>query len=132
MLVSQLGALVLFRTYQDVWRYAGLHDLVNLVKATQLGTVPQCLHSFFLEPFANYSSALFAVQWLLLTALLAASRLSFRAIGELLIRHRHDAVCTLLYGAGAAGVVLLRKSRTNRGLEWHVVGFMDDDPHKND
>jgi FlaA1/EpsC-like NDP-sugar epimerase len=39
-------------------------------------------------------------------------------------------VRTLVYGAGAGGVMVLREARTNRALEWHVVGFVDDDRHK--
>jgi len=35
-----------------------------------------------------------------------------------------------VYGAGAGGVMVLREARTNRALDWHVVGFLDDDRHK--
>jgi UDP-GlcNAc:undecaprenyl-phosphate GlcNAc-1-phosphate transferase len=130
VLVCQLAALASFRTYQDLWRYAGLHDLVNLVRASTVGTAAAVLALVFLDRFEGYSRALFIIDWLLLTGLLAASRLSFRAVGELLARPRHDAVRTLVYGAGAGGVMVLREARTNRALEWHVVGFLDDDRHK--
>jgi FlaA1/EpsC-like NDP-sugar epimerase len=34
---------------------------------------------------------------------------------------------TLIYGAGAAGVMLLRESRSNLSLNYSIVGFIDDD-----
>jgi UDP-GlcNAc:undecaprenyl-phosphate GlcNAc-1-phosphate transferase len=130
VLACQVAALALFRTYQDQWRYAGLHDLVNLVKACTLGTAAAVLVLVFLERFAGYSRALFVIDWLLLIGFLAASRLSFRAIGELLPGPGHGATRILIYGAGAGGVMVLREARTNRALEWHVLGFLDDDRHK--
>jgi FlaA1/EpsC-like NDP-sugar epimerase len=36
----------------------------------------------------------------------------------------------LIYGAGAAGMTLLRELRSNRQLGYSVVGFLDDDPGK--
>ncbi|MDH4065318.1 MAG: hypothetical protein OEW19_13040, partial [Acidobacteriota bacterium] len=130
VLGCQLAALAAFRTYQDLWSYAGLHDLVNLVKATIVGTAAAVLVLVFFERFAGYSRALFVIHWLLLIAFLAASRLSFRALGELLTRPSHVARRTLIYGAGAGGVMVLREGRTNRALEWNIVGFLDDDRHK--
>jgi UDP-GlcNAc:undecaprenyl-phosphate GlcNAc-1-phosphate transferase len=130
VLGCQLAALALFRTYQDLWRYAGLHDLVNLLKASTVGTAAAVLAIVFLYRFEGYSRALFVIHWLLLNGFLAASRLSFRAIGELLPGPSHGATRTLIYGAGAGGVMVLREARTNRALEWHVLGFLDDDPGK--
>jgi FlaA1/EpsC-like NDP-sugar epimerase len=130
VLACQAAALAIFRTYQDLWRYAGLHDLVNLVKASTVGAAAAVLALVFLARFEGYSRALFVIHWLVLNCLLAASRLSFRAIGELLASPGHDAKRTVVYGAGAGGVMVLREARTNRALRWHVIGFLDDDRHK--
>jgi UDP-GlcNAc:undecaprenyl-phosphate/decaprenyl-phosphate GlcNAc-1-phosphate transferase len=130
VLACHVSALAIFRTYQDLWRYAGLHDLVNLVKASTVGAAAAVLALVFFERFEGYSRALFIIHWLVLNVLLAASRLSFRAIGELLPSPGHGARRTLVYGAGAGGVMVLREARTNRALDWHVVGFLDDDGYK--
>ena len=37
---------------------------------------------------------------------------------------------TIIYGAGAGGVMVLREARSNRAIDWTVVGFIDDDLHK--
>jgi len=130
VLACQLGALALFRTYQDLWRYAGLRDMVNLARATTVGAAAAVLALVYLERFEGYSRALFVIHWLILLGSLAASRLSFRAIGELLSGPGQGARRTLIYGAGNGGVMVLREARTNRALDWHVVGFVDDDREK--
>ena len=37
---------------------------------------------------------------------------------------------TLIYGAGEAGVTLLREINRNPALRYEVIGFIDDDPAK--
>jgi len=37
---------------------------------------------------------------------------------------------TLIYGAGAAGVLVLREARVNRSFAHHICGFIDDGPLK--
>src|SRR4029079_8619773 len=37
---------------------------------------------------------------------------------------------TVIYGAGAGGVMVLREARSNRAIDWTVVGFIDDDRDK--
>ena len=41
-------------------------------------------------------------------------------------------VRTLIYGAGAAGLALVRELEQNESLKYEVVGLRDDDPRKGD
>jgi FlaA1/EpsC-like NDP-sugar epimerase len=45
-------------------------------------------------------------------------------------QHRSERKRTLIYGAGDAGVSLLREIRQNPALAYDVAGFIDDDPVK--
>ena len=130
VLACQLAALALFRAYQEPRRYAGFMDLVNLVKASTAGAAGAVLAVVFLQRFEGYSRALFVIHWLLLSLFLVGSRLSFRAIGHLLPGSGHGLTRTVVYGAGTGGVMVLREARTNHALDWHVIGFLDDDPAK--
>ena len=38
--------------------------------------------------------------------------------------------CTLIYGAGDAGITLLREIRNNPRLLFRICGFLDDSPDK--
>jgi UDP-GlcNAc:undecaprenyl-phosphate GlcNAc-1-phosphate transferase len=130
VLASHLFTLALFKTYQDSWRHAGLRDLLNLVGATTSGVALAMLVVLLVYRFQNYSRALFAIHWLLVTAFLTASRVLFRALGESFRAEAADGPRTVIYGAGAGGVMVLREARANRAIDWTVIGFIDDDRGK--
>ncbi|MGD9905682.1 MAG: hypothetical protein AB7U83_19595 [Vicinamibacterales bacterium] len=122
--------LGLFRTYQESWHHAGLPDLLRLAAAATVGVALSVLVVLALYRFAGYSRAVFVIHWLLVTTFLTASRVLFRAMGELLRGRTAAGPRTVIYGAGAGGVMVLREARTNRTLDWTVVGFIDDDRAK--
>ena len=130
--VLALHAVMLgvFGVYQDSWRHAGIRDLVNLAMATTAGTAASMLAVLVQYRFVGYSRAVFAIHWLLVTAFLCGSRVLFRALGELLRTERRQGPGTVIYGAGAGGVMVLREARSNQDLDWTVIGFIDDDRGK--
>jgi len=122
--------LGLFGVYQDSWRHAGIRDLVNLAMATTAGTAASMLAVLAQYRFEGYSRAVFAIHWLLVTSFLCGSRVLFRALCELLRTERRQGPRTVIYGAGAGGVMVLREARSNEDLDWTVIGFIDDDRGK--
>jgi FlaA1/EpsC-like NDP-sugar epimerase len=54
----------------------------------------------------------------------------FRVFRETLSRNNAKGRRLIIYGAGAAGELLLRELRSNPGLGYHPVGFLDDDRRK--
>jgi UDP-GlcNAc:undecaprenyl-phosphate GlcNAc-1-phosphate transferase len=122
-------AFALFRTYQGVWRYTGLDDLITLIKGATLGAVV----SFILVRTAygpGPSQSVFILNWILLVAFVAAGRLFMRLLGERLRPRAATEGRVLIYGAGDGGVLVLRELRNNAMLGRDVVGFIDDDPGK--
>jgi UDP-GlcNAc:undecaprenyl-phosphate GlcNAc-1-phosphate transferase len=130
VLVSHVTMLGLFGVYQDSWRHAGIRDLVKLSGATAAGVALAALVVLVAFRFAGYSRAVFAIHGLLATSFLCGSRVLFRALGELLVADPVEGPRTVIYGAGAGGVMVLREARSNGDLDWKVVGFIDDDRHK--
>jgi UDP-GlcNAc:undecaprenyl-phosphate/decaprenyl-phosphate GlcNAc-1-phosphate transferase len=130
VLVSHVLALGLFGTYQDSWRHAGIRDLMKLAAAALIGTALAMLVILFQSRFESYSRAVFAIHWVLVTMFLCGSRILFRALGELLIAERSQGPRTVIYGAGAGGVMVLREARSNDDLAWTIIGFIDDDREK--
>ena len=64
------------------------------------------------------------------TGLLCGRRVLFRALEEMLAAEPVGGPRTVIYGAGAGGVMVLREARSNGELDWKVVGFIDDDRGK--
>ncbi|MCL4813433.1 MAG: hypothetical protein KJ061_13155 [Vicinamibacteraceae bacterium] len=126
-----LSAMWGMRIYQGVWRYTSVRDLIRLGQAVSLGVVVSVLALLLVYRFVGYSRAVFVIYWLLLLVLVGGSRLSFRALGELLPRRplatAHDVV---IYGAGDGGVMVLRELRNNPALGMVAVAFLDDDRGK--
>jgi UDP-GlcNAc:undecaprenyl-phosphate GlcNAc-1-phosphate transferase len=125
----QVFAFGIYRTYQGIWRYTSISDLIHLVKAATLGTMGSALTVVAVYGAEGWSRSVFVLDWLLLLVFVSASRISFRAIGEMLQPRAGDQR-VLIYGAGDGGVMVLRELLNNRSLGLRPVGFIDDDRSK--
>jgi UDP-GlcNAc:undecaprenyl-phosphate/decaprenyl-phosphate GlcNAc-1-phosphate transferase len=130
VLVFQLSGLALWGAYSGIWRYTGLADMLRLAGGITVGTVACVLYLLFTTRFLGLSRAVFVLDWLVLTALVGASRASFRLLGEALRVPRAGARAVLVYGAGDGGELALRELRNNAALAREAVGFIDDDRAK--
>jgi UDP-GlcNAc:undecaprenyl-phosphate GlcNAc-1-phosphate transferase len=129
VLSAQMIALFAVGTYRGVWRYFGLMDTVGIAKGVTLGTAAAVPIVLYVFKFEQYSRTVFIIDALLLSALLTASRVSFRLIGELLHRNRSGAQRVVVYGAGDGGAMVVREfANTDKAPQ--MVGFIDDDPRK--
>jgi FlaA1/EpsC-like NDP-sugar epimerase len=112
------------------WRYASIRDVVRLVAANLAGSVLGC---FALPWFApqGFPRSIYFLDFMLCFGMTAGVRLAVRLAFEfsrlpnLTVRKR-----TLIYGAGDAGVALLREIQQNPALSYEIVGFIDDAPAK--
>jgi UDP-GlcNAc:undecaprenyl-phosphate GlcNAc-1-phosphate transferase len=130
VMALQLAGLAASGVYRGVWRYTSLPDLVRIVRGVTWGTVASVVYLVFVTRFRGLSRAVFVLDWLLLIVLLAASRLSFRLLDEVLRGARPGARPVLIYGAGDGGELALRELRNNSDLGREAVGFLDDDRNK--
>ncbi|WP_239489514.1 hypothetical protein [Luteitalea sp. TBR-22] len=130
VLLAQVVAFLVMGTHRGIWRYTGLWDLIRLAQACAAGTVLSVLGVLFLYRFEGFSRAVFVIHGVLLFVLVAATRISFRALDSSLRRDPPDAEPVLVYGAGKGGLLVMREVRENLDLGWRVVGFLDDDVTK--
>jgi UDP-GlcNAc:undecaprenyl-phosphate/decaprenyl-phosphate GlcNAc-1-phosphate transferase len=129
VLSVQMIALFAVGIYRGVWRYFGLMDTVGIAKGVFLGTAAAVPVIVLVFHFPQYSRTVFVIDALLLAALLTASRVSFRLIGELLHRSRSGAQRVVVYGAGDGGAMVVREfANTEKAPQ--MIGFIDDDPRK--
>jgi len=126
----QLVGLAVYRTFEGMWRYTSLTDLVRLVKAASLGTVLAVAALAFAYRFEGYSRTVFVLDWLLLMGFLCGSRVSFRLLGETLRPSPGESRRIAIYGAGDGGELAAREMLQNPSACRTPVAFVDDDPAK--
>ncbi len=117
--------------YNSLWRYASIQDAIEILKGVTLSSILAVSAVFFLRQFTPIPRSIFVLDWVLLFALLAASRLVWRFWRETYVVSRSsEGPRTLIVGAGAAGSLLLKEIRRQPHAAYSVCGFVDDDPEK--
>jgi FlaA1/EpsC-like NDP-sugar epimerase len=113
------------------WRYVSLPDLIRLTLANVAATVIVTVITITLGP-PGFPRSIYVIDLLVCVLLTSMMRISRRIHWELSNARGRDISegRTLIYGAGDAGVSVLREIRQNPGLPYHVVGLLDDDPAK--
>ncbi|MBI3966759.1 MAG: glycosyl transferase, partial [Chloroflexi bacterium] len=131
VIAVKLTALLAFGVYRAVWRYLSLPDLLTLAKASTAGTLGSMLIVWVVFRFELFSRSVFVIDWLLLTTLLVASRLSFRGLRDWFARlPRAQATRALIAGAGDEAELTLRTLLRDPNRSIEPVGLLDDDQAK--
>jgi UDP-GlcNAc:undecaprenyl-phosphate/decaprenyl-phosphate GlcNAc-1-phosphate transferase len=125
VLAARYVAFVPFGLYRSVWRYAGARDAAAIVTAVGVSEVLAVGVLALTQTFADFSTSVFAIDFLLCSPLILASRFAERALSRGVSFARTDGRKTLIVGAGRTGRSLLRELRETPGER--VVGFLDDD-----
>ena len=116
--------------YESVWRYIGIRDAINIVKATILSSLFIIAVILMVSRFKDYSRAVFVIDWLLTLILVGGIRLTLLTFREYLENYRKDGKRIVIIGAGDAGEMILREIRNNNSIDFKVIGFLDDNPRK--
>ncbi|MBV9180551.1 MAG: polysaccharide biosynthesis protein, partial [Acidobacteria bacterium] len=112
------------------WRYLGFPDLLRILRANLISSGAFTLVTL-LTLGATFSRSVYFLDFLMCFLVTAGTRFAMRVHEELLNkRHAKGAKGLLIYGAGVAGIALAREIRDNPSLGYQVLGFLDDDPRK--
>lgn len=133
ILVIKFLVFFKFGLYRGIWRYVGIRDLINIFKAVTVGSIASVIAILFFWRFTGYSRAVFIIDWILLFILVSGSRILERVYKEFfdnINSNNRNGRRVLIYGAGDAGELILREIKNNRLLNYHAVGFLDDDKEK--
>lgn len=125
------AALHFFKVTRGWWRYVGLNDFVNVVKASLLGGVGLAAYVLLFNRHAFFPRSIVLLNLILVIGLSIAARLSVRLWRQLpQVRMTEGRGRLLIIGAGDTGEALLREVRQSSRLRYNVVAFLDDDPNK--
>lgn len=129
--------------YRSIWKYASLHDLIEIFKTVSIASILSGLALVFFYKPEHLSRVVFVLDWGLLLALVSCSRVVWRIYQErfhrrvgLPVLSREDDPSidqkrrTLIIGAGDAGNMLLREIFKQLHSPYKIIGFLDDDRNK--
>lgn len=130
VVVVQASIFLWFGLYRGLWRYASLPDLKRILLAVILGTLFIALLLWLLGMLNGIPLSVIFLAPLLLLLIMCASRLAYRAWKErrLYSLENYEGKLVLVLGAGRTAMNLLKDLASSQ--DWHVVGMLDDDPHK--
>lgn len=130
---SYLIAFIALLTHRSIWKFAGTEDLWQLIKASALGGG---LHSLtiVLLGWQGYPRSILVLTASLTVLLTGGMRFLARLSAQRqdampsVTRHRN----VVIIGAGETGELIAREilGSAPLGLGYGLVGFVDDDPHK--
>jgi FlaA1/EpsC-like NDP-sugar epimerase len=139
MIPLKLSVFFSFGLYHGMWRYTGISDFWNLVKASLFATLSTMAIILYLYRFQGYSRAIFLMDGVLSFLFTGGLRIAICTTLPLLSRrewahlspdHKKSCKRVLIIGAGSAGEKILREIMDNHQLNYEVAGFLDDDPEK--
>jgi FlaA1/EpsC-like NDP-sugar epimerase len=117
--------------YRNIWRYASLQDAYQIFKVVTFSSMVSAIVLVSVNGPYGLPRSIYFLDWFILFALVAASRLLWRVYRETkFIPSLRTGKKTLIIGAGDAGNLLLKEIRKQSSSPYNVVGFLDDDPCK--
>ena len=113
------------------WRFVSVHDVFRIGVGNLLGSSASAVLILTLAP-RGFPRSLYILDFLICLLVTSGVRVFTRIVQDSLYDGRVTAgeKAVLIYGAGAAGVTLLREIRSNAALHYRVLGFVDDNPQK--
>jgi UDP-GlcNAc:undecaprenyl-phosphate GlcNAc-1-phosphate transferase len=130
VLVIKFASFYYMGLYASVWRYISVRDMLDIVKAVLLSSFVILSFIVLSSRFEGFSRSVFIIDAVFTLLLIGGSRGLLRVLREYLENYRRGGRRVFIIGAGDAGELVLREIRNNPGLDYRVVGFIDDDPHK--
>jgi len=147
VLLVKIITFYLFDLYKGMWRYTGIDDVINIIKASGVASLSLVALMVFTHRFEGLSRATFIIDWIVTLFFIAGYRVGIRVFFWFSVKDRasrmsslglfafgngkkHGVKKLLVLGAGDCGEKIFREIRDNPSLRYGVVGFLDDDRKK--
>jgi FlaA1/EpsC-like NDP-sugar epimerase len=117
---------------RGLWRYLSVGDLSRIAYGNLTASVVSCILIKVIAP-RGFPRSIYILDLMICFLATSGLRLILRLMLEVTSNARSTKgveKTTLIYGAGDAGITLLREIRNNPRLSYRVLGFLDDRPDK--
>ena len=117
---------------RGLWRYVSVADLMRIALGNLTASIVSCILIRVIAP-PGFPRSIYILDLMICFLATSGLRLILRLMLEITSNARSNGgveKSTLIYGAGDAGITLLREIRNNPRLSYRVLGFLDDRPDK--
>ena len=129
LILIRMVTLHRFNLFHGWWRYTGMNDVSDILKAAALGSV---IFFFLLSVVLDvraFPRSVYVLEGLLTAGVLVGARLLIRALRESVRSDLNSSKRVILIGAGFAADMILREIN-RQGSGYVAVACVDDDPSK--
>jgi len=136
---AKMISFLTYGMYRGMWRYTSMSDLINILKASSLGTMGSITLFVLIHGFSGFPKSVLFIDFILCTIFLASSRAAVRIYFSNLSKSLNKLSNNpsingrrklIMIGGGGSSEKIIREIRDNRGLNYIVVGILDDDGGK--
>ncbi len=125
IILIKIAVFYYFDLYRGWWRYVGMDDLADIIRASTVSTLAFIVVAVFFFP--GFPRSIFVIDWFITITFIGGIRFALRAFREKLLNERTPMGSNvLIYGSRQIGVELLKEIRNNEALRLNVIGFIDD------
>lgn len=120
-----------FKLYKSIWKYASIHELVNILVAIVVSNT--AVLSFLFIRQSNLPRSIYAITALIDMVLIGGIRFSFRTfnlLGEMGHLNNSNQKRILIIGGGDAGDMVIREYKNHSQLNSRPIAIIDDNVSK--
>lgn len=128
LILLRLTSIRIFNLHHGWWRYTGIPDAINVIKAVTVSTVAFCLVMKAVPEFHGLPNPVYFLEPVIAIFLLAGARIASRALAESMTADRSSKRCIVIGAGGASHSILREMRRPQSG--YSAVGCVDDDRSK--
>jgi FlaA1/EpsC-like NDP-sugar epimerase len=131
-LIAKMTVFYFLGSDRGWWRFVGIDDVLRIFAANVAASTLFTLATAVVVG-RNFPRSVYVIDFLLCFLATCAARFSVRLYHEKVlpeISARNRAKGLLIYGAGAAGLNLVRELRSAPNRNYRIIGFLDDDARK--
>ena len=136
LICARVLAFFYFQSYSGIIRHTSIEDAVLILKAVFAGSfiagaVSLIFRYYFgLETFFYVPISILVIDFFVCLFLMIALRFLVKSFYESFINEFKPAVGVLIYGAGYSGLMTKNVIQNDRGINYNVLGFIDDNESK--
>ena len=125
-----------FKTYSGIIRHTSIEDAVLILKTIFTGTMVAAIISLAIRYFLHVETLIYVpisilvIDFFICLFLMVSLRFMVKMFYESFINEFKPAVGVLIYGAGYSGLLTKNVIQNDRGINYQVLGFIDDNDSK--